>query len=151
MQYTPTRNELAPGSEEAIQAVLIPLERFSDGTYRVNGQPYERIMLWFQAVSLYGYESNQTRIEIIGEVKPENLDILRPQVFQPVPFLSMDRFGQSYQAEGCGSALTQSFSPSDVPPGTHKVIFMAYKNSNWNSAQVVHLTPVSVHAAPPAV
>jgi hypothetical protein len=139
MQYTPTIEEMTPGSGHAWQSVIVSLERFSDGSYRINGQPYECIMLWFQVISLRGYDTNRPKIEIIGEVKPENMDILRPQVWQPVPFLSMDTFGQRYQAEGSGSALTPSFNPSNVPPGTHKIFFMANQNLNWDSAQVVHL------------
>ncbi len=145
MQYAPTMEELTPGSEDAWQAVNVPLQRFSDGIYRINGQPYEFIMLCFQAVSFRRYDPNRPKIEIIGEVKPENQDLLRPQVWQPVPFLNISRSGQMYQAEGSGAAFTPSFSPSDVQPGVHKVFFIANQDSVWNSGHVVNLTQVPVH------
>lgn len=146
MQYTPAMELTTPGSDDAWQAVQISLERFGDGSYRTNGKPYERIMLWFHAVSLRGYKPDRPKIEIIGEGKPEDLDILRPQLWQPVPFLGMDRSGQMYQAEGCGSAVTRPFSPADVPAGTHKIYFIAYQDSNWSSAQVVNLAPAFVES-----
>ena len=115
------------------------LERSGDGTYRIHGQLYDRIMLWFQAISLQPHRPDQPRIEVFGEVKPENVEILRPEVLQTPPFPTIDRFGKPYQAEGSGIAMIPPFSPSELPGGNCKVFFVAHRNSSWSCAHVVSL------------
>lgn len=139
LDYAPTTRQSAVSLEDAWQGVRLPLEKSVDGTYRIHGQPYDRLMLWFQAISLRPNQPNRPKIEILGEVKPENMAILRPEVFQPLPFRSIDRSGQPYQAQGSGLAIVPPFSPSEVPAGTYKVFFVAYQNSSWSSAHVVSL------------
>lgn len=148
LDYAPNANASFADPEDAWQGVRLSLEKSGDGTYQIHGQPYDRVMLWFQAVSLHPHSPDRPKIEVFGEVKPENVEILRPEVLQPSPFRSIDQFGQPFRAEGSGIAMIPPFSPSEVPGGNCRVFFVAYQNSSWSCAHVVNLVAPGAASVP---